>query len=418
MRLLIGVCALAVTAGAASAQATDSVHLSRRQTIAEALARNAQLEIAREQTAEARARRVTGNAIPDPTLTAAFDQETSPFTLSGAASRPVGLGLTIPFPDKFRLNNRIGLADIRNFESNYHLQQTTIALQASSTYDSLLVALEHRKILVEAETLAKDFLNRTQARFEGGTAAKLDVIQAQVGVAQAGNDLIANERDIATAQASLNRTLGRVSGTPIVPTDSLEVPEALPDSATIVEVALASRPELAMVQHQQEGARASTSLVKEFWLPDLVFAVNRDYASPGSPLFTTGISLPLPAFYWQHAKGDIAQAEHFERELSATYRDTRAQVAQDVRTAYANASTAMRQVSFIRDQLVPASREAYRVASTSYSLGGSSALEVLTARSNLLSAEGQLADALAAANTARADLIRALGALPSTGGPR
>ena len=418
MRLFIGVCALAIPAGAASAQATDTLHLSRRQTIAEALVKNAQLEVAREQTAQARARRVTSIAIPDPTLTAAFDQEPSPFSLSGAASRPVGLGLTIPFPDKFRLNNRIGVADIRNSESNYRLQQQTIAVQASATYDSLLVALEHRKILKEAETTAKDFLNRTQARYEGGTAAKLDVIQAQVGVAQAGNDLIANERDISAAQASLNRTLGRIAGAPVVPTDSLEAAPPLPDSATIVATALANRPELAMLQHQQEGARASTSLVKEFWLPDLVMAVNRDYAVPGSTLFTTGISLPLPAFYWQHAKGDIAQAEHFERELSATYRDTRAQVAQDVQTAYANASTAMRQVSFLRDQLVPAAREAYRVASTSYSLGGSSALEVLTARSNLLSAQSQLADALAAASTARADLDRALGATFPTGAPR
>jgi outer membrane protein TolC len=108
--------------------------------------------------------------------------------------------------------------------------------------------------------------------------------------------------------------------------------------------------------------------------------------------------------------------QHFERELDATYRDTRAQVTQDVRSAYANASTAMRQVAFIRDVLVPAARESFRVSSTSYSLGGSSALEVLTARSALLQAESQLADALAAANTARADLDRALGlALPTLG---
>src|SRR5262249_25614019 len=150
--------------------------------------------------------------------------------------------------------------------------------------------------------------------------------QAQVGVAQANNDLIGNERDILTAQASLNRTLGRVTAAPIVPTDSLDVPPPLPDSAGIEQIAFANRPEIAMVQHQQQSAHASTSLTKEFWLPDLVFAVNRDYAQPGSPLFTTGVSLPLPAFYWQHARGDIAQAQHFERELDATFRDTRAQV--------------------------------------------------------------------------------------------
>jgi len=432
MRLSLGMCALAAYGSATSAQLpqtpavasstqipsgrqqTDSVRLTRRQAIAEALVRNAQLEIAREQTAQARARRQTAIAVPDPVIQAGFDQETAPFRTGGA--KPVAIGMSVPFPDKFRLNNRIGLADIGAFESNYRLQRQTVSLQASASYDSLLVALKHQENLREARGLASDFLKRTQARYEGGTAAKLDVIQAQVALAQAETDLIANERDVAAAQASLNRTLGRQVTAPIAPADSLDIPPALPDSSTIEQTALTSRPEIQSLQQQQLGARATTSLAREFWLPDITFAVARDYAQPGAPLFTTGISLPLPASYWQHAKGDIAQASHFEKELDATYRDTRVQVVQDVRTAYANASTAMRQATFIRDELVPAAREAYRVASTSYSLGGSSALEVLTARSALLQALSQLADALAAANTARADLDRALGLSVSTTG--
>jgi cobalt-zinc-cadmium efflux system outer membrane protein len=411
-------CALAACGSVVSAQApiTDSLHLSRRQAIAEALMRNAQLEVAREQTAEARARRVTAVAIPDPSLSAAYDQLNGPFTFGGAPSRPVSIGLDVPFPDKFRLNNRIGNADIRASESNYRLQQQTVANQTSATYDSLLVAFQHRQDLRQAQTLANDFLTRTQARFNAGSAARLDVIQAQVGVAQAANDLIANERDIAVAQAALNRALGRIIGAPIAPTDSLTMPPPLPDSTSIEQIALTHRPELAILENQLQGAHATTSLTKEFWLPDLNFAVGRDYAQPGSPLFTTGISLPLPLMYWQHAKGDIAQAQHFERELDATYRDTRAQVTQDVRSAFATASTAMRQVTFIRDELVPAAQEAYRVASTSYTLGGSSALEVLTARTALLQAQSQLSDALAAANSARADLDRALGVTVSPTG--
>ncbi|MEP6779452.1 MAG: TolC family protein [Gemmatimonadaceae bacterium] len=390
----------------------DSLRLSRTAAIAEALQHNAQLEIANEQTAQARGRRAQGISIPDPQLSAAFDASPGPFTFGAAGSRPVSIGLSIPFLDKFRLNNRIGNADIRAFESQYRLQQQTVALTASADYDSLILAYRHREILIDTRNLANDFLKRTQARFDAGTAAKLDVIQAQVSVAQAQNDLIANERDIAAAQASLNRTLGRVIGAPIIPTDSLSLPRDLPDSTSIEMNALRDRPELAVLQNQQLGAAASTKLAKEFWLPDLTFGVQRDYVGPGSASFTTGIALPLPTFYWQHSRGEIAIAQHFEKELSATYRDARAQVTQDVRIAYANASTAMRQVVFIRDQLVPGAREAYRVASTSYGLGGSSALEVLTARSTLLQAESQLADALAAANTARADLDRALGLLP------
>lgn len=416
MRLIEGLFALATLGSAMSAraQSTDSLHLSKRQAIAEALTHNAQLEVAREQTAEARGRRVSAVALRDPTLSAAYDQLPGPLTFGRAGAKPVALGQSFPFPDKFRLNNRIGNAGIRQFESNYRLQQHTIVNQTSATYDSLLLAFRHRDNLREALTLASDFLTRTQARFTAGSVARLDVIQAQVGVAQARNDLIANERDIANAEASLNRTLGRVVSAPIAPTDSLGVPPALPDSAGIEQIALELRPELAVVQSQREGAHANTSLTKEFWLPDINFSVQRDYAQPNSPLFTTGIALPLPVYYWQHARGDIAVARHFERELDATYRDTRAQVTQDVRQAYANASTALRQVIFLRDQLVPAAAEAYRVASTSYTLGGTSALVVLTARTALLQAQSQLTDALAAANFARADLDRALGVNVST----
>jgi cobalt-zinc-cadmium efflux system outer membrane protein len=422
MRLFLGLCALAAQSGVALAQArtdslADSLRLSRRQVIAEALTRNAQIEIAREQTAQARARRVSAIAVPDPTATIGYDQISSPLAFHGAPAKPASLELDVPFPDKFRLNNKAGWADIHASESNFQLTRQTIALQASATYDSLLVALQHRVNLTELRDLANDFLKRTQIRFDAGTAAKLDVIQAQVAVAQANTDLIGNERDVANAQASLNRTLGRVIGSVISPTDTLDLPAPLPDSSTIEQLALANRPELKILENQQLGARASTGLAKEFWLPDLTLAAGRDYAVPGPVLFTTGLSFPLPVFYPSHAKGDIAQAQHFERELAATYRDTRAQVTQDVRSAYANANTAMKQAVFIRDELVPAARDAYRVASTSYTLGGSSALEVLTARSALLQALSQLADALADANSARADLDRALGLVPTGARP-
>ena len=396
----------------------DSLHLSRAQAIAEALARNTQLDIAREQTAEARARRVQGVAIPDPSLTAATDQQSRFFGFNRGGTRPVAVGLSVPFPDKFRLQNRIGVADIRANEQNYRLQQQLVAFDASQAYDQLLLALRRRTDLTEALTLSQDFLKRTQARFDAGTAARVDVIKARVDVAGSQNDLIANERDIANAQNTLNRTLGRVTFAPIAPTDSLDVPAPLPDSVSAEASAVEARPELAVLANQLRGQQATTSLAREFWLPDITFGVTRDYLQPNAAAFATGIAMPIPFLFWQHTKGEIAQSSHRERELEASYRDLRAQVVQDVRSAYANASTAMRQALFLREELVPAAREAYRVASTSYRLGAASALEVIDARRALLDAESQLAVALANANTARADLDRALGRSPLGTGPQ
>jgi outer membrane protein TolC len=42
------------------------------------------------------------------------------------------------------------------------------------------VGLRHRSDLRESRSLAEDFLKKTQARFEAGDVARLDVIKAQV----------------------------------------------------------------------------------------------------------------------------------------------------------------------------------------------------------------------------------------------
>ena len=424
MRFHVTLCALVALGEAASAQqpgvgqSIDSLRLTRRQAIAEALAHNPQIEVARQQTAQSRARRVEAIAVSDPALTAAYDASTRPFDFGSAGERNVAVDMLIPFPTKFWLRNKVARAEIGSFESNYRLQTQVIAAQTSQQYDSLLVARKHRDVLIEGRGLSADFLKRTQARYNAGTAAKLDVIKAQVDLAQADNDLIANELDIANAQAALNRFIGRVIGAPIAPVDTLEVPPALPDSQTIEQTALTNRPELTQLESEQRGASATSSLLRQFWIPDFTLGASHDYTQPGAPVFSTGIALPIPLFFWQHSQGEIAESRYRERELAASYRDLRAQVTQDVRSAYATASTSLRQVLFLRDELVPSAREAFRVASVSYSLGGSSALEVLDARRTLLDAENQLADALASANIARADLERALGVPLSTLGVR
>jgi cobalt-zinc-cadmium efflux system outer membrane protein len=396
----------------------DSLVLTRRTAIAAALRANPQLEVGREQTAQARARRVSAIAVPDPSLTYSLDDQPGFLQLGGAGQKNAALELAVPFPDKFRLRNSIATADVRLSEQAYLGLRQQIAAQASRSYDSLLVAVRHRADFALSRDLAADFLKKTQARFEGGTVAKLDVIRAQVVLAQAENDLIASERDVTVAMDALDRVVGRPLGTPIVTADSLDVPPPLPTIELLQAEALRARPELAGLESARAGARATTSLAREFWLPDLVVGAQRDYGPEGSgALFSAGVALPLPLFDWQHSRGEIAESRHRERELSASYRDLQAQIAQDVRAAYASASTALRQAVYIRDALLPAAREAYRVASVSYGLGGSSALDVIEARRSLIDAQSQFAEALGGAHTSRADLELAVGR-PLDGFPR
>ncbi|MFI5309695.1 MAG: TolC family protein [Gemmatimonadales bacterium] len=429
MRTSTWMFALALVAGAASAQqppqaaqsgsAGDTLRLTRRAAIAATLLASPQIEIAREQTLQVRAQRVEGISIPDPVFALEYDSLSGPLRLGQSNARPASLAFAIPFPDKFRLRNRIGLENIRTSEAQFSQLRQAIASQAARTYDSMLVTRMHRRDLTEARNLAADFLKRTQARFDAGTVARLDVIKAQVDVAQSENDLIANTRDVANAEAAMNRLLGRPLGLPIAALDSLETPGPLPDLDAMEQMAFRTRPELAGLEAQMRGARANSSLIKEMAiLPDFAFTANRDLMVDSGAWWTAGFSFPIPVFFWQHTRGDFAETKHRELELAATYRDQHAAVGQDVRAAFAAADAALRQAIFIRDQLLPSVSEAYRVASVSYTLGRLSALDVLQARRDLVDAQRQLADALAAANSARSDLERATGAPLSSFAPR
>ncbi len=407
---------LALCAGTASAQQKpDTLVLTRADAIRLALDRNPQLDVAREQIAQLRAVKVQAAAIPDPAVTASLDQQPGLFRSSASGQKNIGATLQLPFPNKIRLRGNVAGADVKSAEANYTALQQQIAALTSEQYDSLLVALKHRADLTEAQTLTSDFLKRTQARFDAGTAPRLDVIKAQVDVAGATNDLISNQRTITDARAALNRFMGRPLGAPIVTTDSLVVPPALPSVEVLEAAALNARPELAGLTAERAGAHSATTLAREFWLPDLTLGVSRDVSGNSGPgVFSTGLAIPFPLLFWQHTKGEVSQSEHRERELAATYRDLEAQVAEDVRDAYSAASTALRQAIYIRDELLPSAREAYRSTAASYAIGGSSAFEVIDARRTLLDAESQYADALASANTSRSDLERAVSVPLST----
>lgn len=393
----------------------DSLRITRAQAVALALANNPQLAIAREQTNQFRAARVTARAIPDPRVSASLDDQTGLFRSGSGGARNVGVGLTIPFPDKLRLQGAVATGAVSNAEANYLTLRRQLAAATSQAYDSLLVAIRHLSDTKESLQLSSDFLKRTQARFDAGVVPRLDVIKARVDVAQATNNLISGNRDISNAQAALDRLIGRPLALPVVATDSLGIPPEIPSVEQLEPVALSSRAELAGIAAQRKGAGAATRLSKEFWLPDLNLGVNRD-VTPGAPAtaFSTGISFPFPLFFWQHTRGEIAQAQARERELAASERDIRASIGEDVRTAYATATAALRQARYIADELLPSAREAFRSVSASYAIGGASALEVIEARRTLLDAETQYSDALAAANTSRADLERAIGASLTT----
>jgi outer membrane protein, heavy metal efflux system len=405
LSLTFSVAQLATPPGIAS-----PLRVSRAQAVDAALAYNPALAAARAQVAEAQAAVVQATAIADPSLVLDVAGQSNAFNPGSGNASDQGVGVTVPFPGKIALRRAVATADVRAAEFNLTQLRQQIASQAAQAYDAILVALRHRDDLEQNKQLASDFVQKTQARFQAGTVPRVDVVKAETDLAQAENDLIANERAIITARATLNRLIGRSGGAPIETTDTLEVPAPLATVEALEKLAESSRPEIQSLQAQAEGARAATRLANRFWQPDVTVSLTRNAATGTPTTYTTAAGFGVPLFFWQHRRGELAAAQHREEELTANITDIQAQVSLEVQTAFTGAATAIRQAIFIRDKLLPEAQEVYRVASVSYGLGGFSALDLLDAKRTLLAAESQYVDALGAANDAVAALELALGA--------
>jgi len=392
------------------AAAQDSAPVARREAVAEALARNPQIAAARAQVAEARAGIAQATAFPDPAFAWTYEQQSSVFNFRSAQARDVGATFTVPFPDKFRLNRRVSESALRAAELSLEQIEQQIASQTAIAFDAVLVAAAQLQNDRAAEELSRDVLGKTEARFEAGTVPRLDVLQAKVSFSQARNQTIADERGLMTARASLNRLLARPSGAPVEPAEKLDTPGAPPDVERLIALALARRPEIASIAAQREGARFASRLAREYRFPDLNFSVFRNHTEGAPAAYSTSGSIAIPLFFWQHEKGDVAAADARQMELAANEAVTRTQVDLDVRTAWAAADSARRQAVWIRDELLPQATEAFKVASESYALGGSSAVDLINAKSALLAAHTQLTQALGAAHDAAAQLELAVGA--------
>src|SRR3954468_9436986 len=199
----------AQAATAATGNAPGPLRLSRREAIAEALARNPGLVASREQVEQARAQVAIDTAFPDPTLAADVAGQRNALNPGSGDATDVGFGLTFPFPGKRRLRGEVSRAALSAAEFTLAQLRQQVASQTAQAYDAILVALRHGDDLRQGKELSLDFLAKTRARFLAGSVPKGDGVKARVDVSQADNDLIANERALITARASLNRLLGR-----------------------------------------------------------------------------------------------------------------------------------------------------------------------------------------------------------------
>jgi outer membrane protein TolC len=298
---------------------------------------------------------------------------------------------------------RMSLEDARRF----------VAVTTARTY--LAVMAQHRLVLItgQARDNAKAHLEDAHARFEVGSGNRLDEVRA-------AQELASDEAQLAQAQA--NRVRARealgvlvAADGPVEVEEQIELP-APPAPAEAIRDAEENRPDVLVAQQRKEAAR---KVLRDSWadyLPLLSAVVQPFYNSPGTLTqphtgWQAQLILTLPLF-------DGGARYGLQRERSAVYEESRAQLDGLLRQARSDVRTAFEAVQRA-DESIRSSRQAARLAHEAldmtmlaYREGATNDLEVVDAERRARDADVAALAAEDTARQARIDLLSASGHFP------
>jgi len=150
--------------------------------------------------------------------------------------------------------------------------QTTVNATEQAYWD-LAFAYENLKVKLESKAIAVELNRITKIKIDVGSLAPIDIVQTEVNIATADQDIINAEGLIGLAQDQLKRLLNydpvAWSAANIIPTDPVRVEQQKFDLEQGMKTAIAQRPEVLAQQYSVASNQIALAYFKNQTLPSL-----------------------------------------------------------------------------------------------------------------------------------------------------
>ena len=299
----------------------------------------------------------------------------------------LSVGVKYRIFDGGRRGKQIDMAQLGRNAADYNLWSTQNELihQVTQGYYNVLQAQDFVEVQKESVTSLGENLRIANERFKAGSAVKTDVLNLEVKLAQAREDLIRAENGIQLAIAALNTAIGA----DLVTTQGLPAPnnknmvQALQDQNFD---AVENRPELRAIHNvalmkEQEYRKA----IRDYFPVMNAFGSydwDSDKFSDFEESYTVGIMAEWEFFSGFQKPSAVAQARAAWQAAQQDEKETRNNLKLDLQQAYIQSGEARKRLSVVRKS-VESAEEALRITTVRYKEGAADITELLTAQVGL-----------------------------------
>lgn len=274
-------------------------------------------------------------------------------------------------------------------------------------------AAQARIEAAQARVAASDALYKlARDKHDAGTATGVDVLRAQVQLANDKQALLVAKDQYDQALLALARNIGMSPGTPLDLAEPLRyqpIPKSQPES--LVPSALLSRPDYLSLASQRQGLTEQQRANRARYYPKL--SINGNYGALGrSPGDLRGIGLIQGQLdftvFDRDRKGEAQELSSRVQRIDDQISDLRRGIEEEIREALLNLDSAADQVTVAQEGRDLAQRE-LELTQDRFQSGVTNNVEVVTAQDELARAQENYIAALASYADAKFALARAAG---------
>jgi cobalt-zinc-cadmium efflux system outer membrane protein len=379
--ILLSLLMLLVTAAASAASAAsgeDTVPLGLDRIISMYIERNLELQAARYRLERTQADLIAARLRPNPGLSIAAENLRVSGPTEAARLNEFGAAYyeTIELGGKRAARERVAEATISAAEAKFADAMRQGMAEVRHLYFEAVLA--RRSIEVARENLQtfQQLVQLNLARFQEGAIPEADVIK--VRLERIKFDSAFRQADLHFRQAMI-RLAENVEEDSVAGRDvavELNLPLLRPALQSLLDTALAERPDVRAAQREVEASKERLALENARAHTDITpFAGYKRLADDNTVSF--GVSIPLKLR--DRNQAGIARAQADEKAAAASLEVARSHTTAEVKAAYEAFQTARAQVQIFRDELLNQADESQTIALAAYQEGAAPLLTVLDA---------------------------------------
>jgi cobalt-zinc-cadmium efflux system outer membrane protein len=300
-------------------------------------------------------------------------------TVATAANDPMA---DLMLPNKLSVAARRALENARAAGRRFRKAQFELRAKLMGAYDDFALNAELIRLAESNVRLFQTTVEVTAARSQSGMAGQVDVLKAQNDLELARNDLENMRSQLPVERAAINALLNRDASA------ALAAPNALPatrpveaSDADLLAQAARNNPELTALADEIRARREDIELAKLQYEPDFDLAASTDLKGITQELLGT---ITLPMVRGEALEAGVRQAEANLKAAEAMRRQAGSDLSARLVDDIATLRDADRQLSLLRQTVLPRARQIVDLSRSAYQTGNFSFLDLLDSQRSLI----------------------------------